>query len=103
MGTSDEIEALKGGINKLISGAAVAFMTSVWGVAFSLLLNIIEKMFERSALNDIQRLQHDIDSTHAFPPSNRWCISRNTGRRARKRCRNCTSALAIGCRKPSMA
>jgi len=49
VGTSDEIEALKGGINKLISGAAVAFMTSVWGVAFSLLLNIIEKMFERSS------------------------------------------------------
>ncbi len=69
VGTSDEIEALKGGINKLISGAAVAFMTSVWGVAFSLLLNIIEKMFERSALIDIQRLQHDIDFLYPRIPA----------------------------------
>ena len=38
-GAEDDVveESLKGGINKLISGAAVAFMTSVWGVAFSLL------------------------------------------------------------------
>lgn len=69
VGTSDEIEALKGGINKLISGAAVAFMTSVWGVAFSLLLNIIEKMFERSALIDIQKLQHDIDFLYPRIPA----------------------------------
>ncbi|HCP31616.1 MAG TPA: chemotaxis protein, partial [Pseudomonas sp.] len=34
VGSTGEIEALKGGINKLISGAAVAFMTSVWGVLF---------------------------------------------------------------------
>jgi hypothetical protein len=45
----------------LIQGAAVAFMTSVWGVTFSLALNFIEKMFERSALAKIQGLQHTID------------------------------------------
>lgn len=69
VGTSNEIEALKGGINKLISGAAVAFMTSVWGVFFSLLLNFIEKMFERSALGDIQQLQHDIDFLYPRIPA----------------------------------
>lgn len=69
VGTSDEIESLKGGINKLISGAAVAFMTSVWGVFFSLLLNFIEKMFERSALGQIQRLQHDIDFLYPRIPA----------------------------------
>ena len=69
VGTSDEIEALKGGINKLISGAAVAFMTSVWGVAFSLLLNIIEKLFERNALRDIQALQHKIDFLYPRIPA----------------------------------
>ena len=69
VGTSDEIESLKGGINKLISGAAVAFMTSVWGVFFSLLLNFVEKMFERSALGQIQQLQHDIDSLYTRIPA----------------------------------
>ncbi|TRO40748.1 phage tail tape measure protein [Pseudomonas sp. ALS1279] len=69
VGTSDEIESLKGGINKLISGAAVAFMTSVWGVFFSLLLNFVEKMFERSALGQIQQLQHDIDSLYPRIPA----------------------------------
>lgn len=69
VGTSDEIEALKGGINKLISGAAVAFMTSVWGVFFSLLLNFFEKMFERSALSQIQQLQHDIDFLYPRIPA----------------------------------
>lgn len=69
VGTSDEIESLKGGINRLISGAAVAFMTSVWGVFFSLLLNFVEKMFERSALGQIQQLQHDIDFLYPRIPA----------------------------------
>ncbi|WP_270804972.1 anti-phage ZorAB system protein ZorA [Aeromonas sp. QDB66] len=38
VGNTAEIETLKSGINKLISGAAVAFMTSVWGVALALLI-----------------------------------------------------------------
>lgn len=69
VGASDEIESLKGGINKLISGAAVAFMTSVWGVTFSLLLNFLEKMFERNALNAIQDLQHKIDFLYPRIPA----------------------------------
>jgi hypothetical protein len=56
-----DVEKLRGGIDMLIQGAAVAFMTSVWGVTFSLALNFIEKMFERSALAKIQGLQHTID------------------------------------------
>lgn len=56
-----DVEVLRSGIDMLIQGAAVAFMTSVWGVAFSLALNFIEKMFERSALAKIQALQHQID------------------------------------------
>ena len=69
VGTSNEIEALKGGINILISGAAVAFMTSVWGVFFSLLLNLIEKLFERSALSKVNKLQHDIDKLYTRLPA----------------------------------
>lgn len=69
VGTSDEVEALKGGINKLISGAAVAFMSSVWGVAFSLALNFIEKMFERGALTRIRALQQRIDFLYPRIPA----------------------------------
>ncbi|MGU5537825.1 anti-phage ZorAB system protein ZorA, partial [Aeromonas caviae] len=69
MGNTAEIETLKSGINKLISGAAVAFMTSVWGVAFSLLLNLCEKLFERKALNDIQDLQNRIDFLYPRLPA----------------------------------
>ncbi|MGL6623380.1 anti-phage ZorAB system protein ZorA [Aeromonas veronii] len=69
VGNTSEIETLKSGINKLISGAAVAFMTSVWGVAFSLLLNLCEKLFERKALNDIQDLQNRIDFLYPRLPA----------------------------------
>lgn len=63
-GTTSEIEALKSGINTLISGAAVAFMTSVWGVFFSLFLNLVEKECERRALNQITEIQNNIDSLY---------------------------------------
>ncbi len=69
VGNTTEIETLKSGINKLISGAAVAFMTSVWGVTFSLSLNLIEKLFERSALNHIQDLQNKIDFLYPRLPA----------------------------------
>lgn len=62
-------EQMREGIDWMIQGAAVAFTTSVWGVLFSLLLNFIEKMFERNALNAIQKLQHDIDSLYTRIPA----------------------------------
>lgn len=61
---SSDVEMLKSGIDQLISGAAVAFMTSVWGVAFSLLLNVIEKAVEHSVLKRISKLQHQIDALY---------------------------------------
>ncbi len=69
VGTSDEVEALKGGINELISGASVAFMTSVWGVLFSLVLNFIEKIFEARVLNKVSKVQQRIDSLYQQLPA----------------------------------
>ncbi|MGE3541754.1 MAG: anti-phage ZorAB system protein ZorA [Candidatus Tectimicrobiota bacterium] len=63
------VEELRRGIDVLIQGATVAFMTSVWGVTFSLALNVIEKMFERAALGRIQVLQHDIDGLYPRLPA----------------------------------
>lgn len=68
-GTSDEVETLKSGINELISGATVAFMTSVWGVLFSLVLNFIEKLVEGNALNKISKLQQRIDGLYQHIPA----------------------------------
>ncbi|MCC4264418.1 anti-phage defense ZorAB system protein ZorA [Oceanimonas baumannii] len=74
VGSSNEIETLKGGIDKLISGAAVAFMTSVWGVLSSLLLNFLEKRTERNALQAIQKLQFDIDFLYPRIPAEQSLI-----------------------------
>ena len=68
-GTSDEVETLKRGINELISGATVAFMTSVWGVFFSLVLNFIEKLVEGNVLNKISKLQQRIDGLYQHIPA----------------------------------
>ncbi|EUB73632.1 hypothetical protein PMI27_003375 [Pseudomonas sp. GM41(2012)] len=63
------VEQLRSGIDVMIQGAAVAFMTSVWGVFFSLLLNFIEKLVERFALSQIHALQHRIDSLYQLIPA----------------------------------
>ena len=64
-----EVDNLRDGIDGLIQGAAVAFMTSVWGVFMSLVLNFAEKLFERSALNGIRKLQQDIDYLYPRIPA----------------------------------
>jgi len=66
---SDEVEKLKDGINQMIQGASVAFLTSVWGVVFSLVLNLFEKLAERDALAKISRLQRDIDFMYPRIPA----------------------------------
>ena len=67
--SSDEVETLKLGIDKMIQGASVAFLTSVWGVLYSLLLNLLEKVAERHALAEIGALQHEIDFLYPRIPA----------------------------------
>lgn len=66
---AEEIEALKTGISAMINGAAVAFVTSVWGVGLSLLLNMFEKIVERGALSKIRDLQQQIDFLYPRLPA----------------------------------
>lgn len=56
-----DADALQAGISAMINGAAIAFMTSVWGVFLSLIANLAEKIVERHALRKIYALQHRID------------------------------------------
>ena len=66
---ADEVDALKSGVSAMINGAAVAFMTSVWGVFLSLFLNMVEKVVERGALSKIRALQQQIDFLYPRLPA----------------------------------
>ncbi|AFY17876.1 hypothetical protein PputUW4_00669 [Pseudomonas sp. UW4] len=67
--SSGGVDQLRAGISVMIQGAAVAFMASVWGVGFSLVLNLIEKITERWALGRIHDLQHQIDALYPLIPA----------------------------------
>lgn len=77
---SNEIEALKGGIASMINGAAMAFVTSVWGVGLSLLLNIYEKNTERRIIKKVVKIQQKIDFLFPRLPAEKSLvdISKNT-------------------------
>src|SRR5690554_5456106 len=64
-----DVETLKDGISVMINGAAVAFMTSVWGVLLSLVLNLFEKLVERRVLRKIRELQQKIDFLYPRLPA----------------------------------
>ncbi|AEG43650.1 MotA/TolQ/ExbB proton channel family protein [Isoptericola variabilis J7] len=57
-GTTDELTA---GVRELISGASLAFITSVAGVLASLITQIVAKMHDRSVEKVIHRLQVELD------------------------------------------
>lgn len=55
------VDVLRQGIGNMISGASVAFLTSVWGVSSSVVFNFLEKLMERYVRKRIFRLQNRID------------------------------------------
>lgn len=59
--SSDDIGRLKDGIRNMISGASIAFLTSLWGIALSVVFNISEKALERSVRGNINKLQNRVD------------------------------------------
>jgi len=61
IGNDVAVSEMKSGLAHVISGAKIAFMTSVWGVVLSVLFNFIEKFLEIIARNKIARLQVKID------------------------------------------
>lgn len=72
--SSNELTELKAGINQMISGAGLAFVSSVWGVFLSLILNWIEKQTERGVLKKITELQHDIDYLYPRLPAEKVLV-----------------------------
>lgn len=55
------VDVLRQGIGNMISGASIAFMTSVWGVTLSVLFNLSEKIMERYIRKEVLLLQNRID------------------------------------------
>ncbi len=61
IGNDVAVSEMKSGLAHVISGAKIAFMTSVWGVTLSVLFNFIEKFLESLARKRIHKLQVRID------------------------------------------
>jgi hypothetical protein len=59
--SSDSVALLKEGIRNMILGASIAFLTSLWGIALSVIFNFAEKVMERIVRNRIGELQNHID------------------------------------------
>lgn len=57
-----DVAMIQGEIKLLAQSASVAFITSVWGVGCSLLLNLIEKVLHGITMRHIDRLQETIDN-----------------------------------------
>ena len=52
---TDNIEKIGEGITKLLAGSTVAFMTSIWGILFSLTFGFTEKFLSNSVIADIEK------------------------------------------------
>ncbi|ADJ28737.1 anti-phage ZorAB system protein ZorA [Nitrosococcus watsonii] len=61
IGNEAAVKDMKAGLAHVISGAKIAFLTSVWGVMLSVFFNFVEKLLECWALSGIHRLQVRID------------------------------------------
>ena len=58
---TDDVDTLKNGIRSMLNGAAVAFLTSVWGIGLSVIFNFFEKSLERWIRGSIRKLQNKLD------------------------------------------
>jgi ABC-type transporter Mla subunit MlaD len=71
---SSDVSSLKEGVSMMINGASVAFMTSVWGVGLSLVVNFVEKLIERWVLGHVTNLQHKIDYLYPRIPAEQTLV-----------------------------
>jgi ABC-type transporter Mla subunit MlaD len=69
-----ELPQLRNAMNTMISGAATAFNTSVFGVFLSLVLNLIEKTLERNVRKQVRILQQKIDFLYPRIPAEQTLV-----------------------------
>jgi gas vesicle protein len=70
--TSGDVQVLKEGIRGLLSGAGMAFSTSVWGIALSIVFSLLEKYPANSLRRHLSSLQDDIDKLFTRKTSEYW-------------------------------
>ena len=58
---SGELRDVKEGIYGMLSGASIAFQSSLWGIALSVLFNLFEKYKERKVRANISEIQNRVD------------------------------------------
>lgn len=69
-----ELPQLREAMNTMISSAATAFNTSVFGVLLSLILNLIEKNLERGVRKQVRILQQKIDFLYPRIPAEQTLV-----------------------------
>ncbi|WOA30212.1 anti-phage ZorAB system protein ZorA [Alloalcanivorax xenomutans] len=70
----NDLDQLRGDMERMISGAATAFNTSIFGVLLSLVLNLGEKLLERRVRKQIRFLQQDIDFLYPRIPAEQTLV-----------------------------
>ena len=58
---SGELRDVKEGIYGMLSGASIAFQSSLWGIALSVVFNVFEKHRERKVREKISEIQNRVD------------------------------------------
>ena len=70
----NDLDQLRSDMERMISGAATAFNTSIFGVLLSLILNLGEKLLERRVRKQIRYLQQDIDFLYPRIPAEQTLV-----------------------------
>lgn len=70
----NDLDQLRGDMERMISGAATAFNTSIFGVLLSLILNLGEKLLERRVRKQIRFLQQEIDFLYPRIPAEQTLV-----------------------------
>ncbi|SHJ99666.1 hypothetical protein SAMN02745216_02669 [Desulfatibacillum alkenivorans DSM 16219] len=79
------MEHISSGVNHLITGASLAFSTSVWGVICSIAFNLIEKLTERRVRDRVRSLQRQInDLFPSLNPEDTLLLIEQHGRQSRE-------------------
>lgn len=61
LGAGVDVKEMQQGVAGVVDGAKVAFLTSVWGVALSVIFNFFEKLFEQFIRRKIRHIEYLVD------------------------------------------
>jgi len=66
------VEALRAGVQGLLSGMDVAFTSSLWGILFSIILSVIEKVQDHRVQRIIKELQKALGNVVPYRSTETW-------------------------------